>query len=175
MNLHTATALTCVALAALGCTPALDWREVQPERSGLTALFPCKPASQVRQLALAGVRVEMALYACSAGGATYAIGFAEIGQPQLVGHALAELAAAAVRNVGANRAPASAPLHVEGATPNARAGRQTFDGWLADGQHVLEQVAVFARGTRVFQVTMVGARLDADAIDTFFGGLRLTS
>jgi hypothetical protein len=58
-------------------------------------------------------------------------------------------------------------------TPNPRAGRQALFGQLGDGRQVEVQVALFVRGTRVFQATMVGARLDADAIETFFGSLRL--
>jgi hypothetical protein len=174
MKLQT-TVVMCLAYAALACTPVLDWREVQPEGSGLTALFPCKPASQARQLPLAGSRVEMVLYACSAGGATYAVGFAEVDQPQLVGRALEELAAAAVHNVAAKDSPVTSPLHIEGTTPNAQALRQVLNGRLPGGQRVQEQVAVFARGTRVFQATVVGARLDAEAIEAFFGALRLTT
>ena len=37
---------------------------------------------------------------------------------------------------------------------------------------MLEQVAVFARGTQVFQATVLGERMDAEAADTFFGSLR---
>jgi hypothetical protein len=116
----------------------------------------------------------MVLYACSASGATYAVGFAEIDQPQLVGHALEELAAAAIRNVTARDAPVTAPLRIEGTTPNPRELRQVLNGWLPGGQRVQEHVAVFARGTRVFQATVVGARLDAEAVEAFFGALRLT-
>ena len=161
------------ACALAACTPTLDWRTVRPDGSGLEALFPCKPAGHARKLTLAGEVVEMTLYACTAGGATYAVGFADVGQPQRVGRALAELSAAAARNIGAAGLPAAAPLRVEGTTPNPQAGRLSLAGRLADGQRVEEQVAVFARGTRVFQATMVGAKLDAEAVEAFFGALRL--
>lgn len=165
------TAAAACALAA--CTPTLDWRTVRPQGSGLEALFPCKPAAHARNVALAGVSVEMTLYACAAGGATYAVGFAEIGQPQSVERALGELSASAARNIGAVAPSAQLPLRVVGMTPNPRAGRQILVGQLGDGLRVVEQVAVFARGTRVFQATMVGARLDAEAVEAFFGALRL--
>jgi hypothetical protein len=157
----------------MACTPVLNWREVRPEGSGLTALFPCKPASHARRVALAGVQVEMALYACSADGTTYAVGIADVGQAQAVTPALDELAVAAVRNVAAAGLSAHAPLSIEGASPSTHAGRRGFAGQLPDGTRVQEQVALFARGTRVFQVTMIGARLDDQAIEAFFGGLRL--
>jgi hypothetical protein len=46
-------------------------------------------------------------------------------------------------------------------------------GRLPDGRPVLERVAMFSKGTRVYQATMFGAALDAEASETFFGGLRL--
>ena len=163
-------ALSCAASA---CTPTLDWRDVRPEGAGMQALFPCKPAVHARQVALAAVMVEMTLYACSAGGATYAVGFTDIGDVRRVEPALAQLWAAAASNIEAQGAHAVAPLRIEGMTPHAQVGRQAFAGRLADGRQVQEQAAVFARGTRVYQVTMVGPKLDADAIETFFGALRL--
>jgi hypothetical protein len=48
-----------------------------------------------------------------------------------------------------------------------------FQGRMPDGRAVTEQVAVFAKGTRVFQVIAVGDKLDAEATDSFFGSLRL--
>lgn len=165
-------ALSCATGA---CTPTLDWRDVRLEGSGLQALFPCKPAVHARQVALAALSVEMTLYACSAGGATYAVGFADIGDVQRVEPALAQLWAAAAGNIDATGAHAAAPLRIEGMTPHAQAGRRAFVGGLADGQQVQEHAAVFARGTRVYQVTMVGPQLDVDAIEMFFGALRLTT
>jgi hypothetical protein len=172
----TPRALTWVLATAwtmAACTPTLDWRDVRPDGAGLLALFPCKPAGHVRRLALAGTTVEMTLYACSAGDATYAVGFADIGKLHQVEGALAELSAAAARNIGSTGSTVGAPLHVDGMTPNPLAGRLAMSGQRADGRRVEMQVGLFARGTRVFQATMVGARLDVDAIDTFFGALRL--
>lgn len=141
--------------------------------SGLVAMFPCKPASHARRLTLAGADVEMTLYACSAEGVTYAVGFADVGQPQRVGDALGELAAAAARNIGGSAGTRGAALRIEGMTPNARAGRTSIKGALADGRRVEESVAVFARGTRVYQATVVGPTIEIETAETFFGGLRL--
>ncbi len=173
MKARAMTAGLILACANVACAPTLDWREVRPESSGLVALFPCKPAGNTRQLRIVGVTVEMSLFSCSAGGATYAVAFADIGQPQLIGQALDELAAAAARNIGAMGSHAIAPSHIEGMTPNPHTGRQAFAGQLGDGRRVEEQVAVFSRGMRVFQATMVGEKLDVQAVETFFGALRL--
>ena len=48
-------------------------------------------------------------------------------------------------------------------------------GNLGAGQRVEERIVGFAHGTRVFQATMLGSSLDADAIDTFFRALRVAS
>lgn len=168
LTLALATACTLTA-----CTPTLDWRDVRPEGTGLSVLFPCKPTGTARRLGLAATTVEMTLWACSTGDVTYAVGFADVGQPLHVEPALAELAAAAARNIGSTEPATVAPLRVDGMTPNPRAGRRALFGQLADGRRVEVQAALFVHGTRVFQATMVGARLDTDATDTFFGSLRL--
>jgi len=175
MNRRALLVVLALACATAACTPTLDWREVRPEGAGLTTLFPCKPAGLARRIVLADTAVEMTLYACSTGGATYAVGFADIGQPQRIERALAELSAAAARNIGSTGSAAVTPLRVDGMTPNPQAARQALAGQLGDGQRVQEHVAVFARGTRVFQATVVGAKLDGDAVETFFGALRLSA
>jgi hypothetical protein len=160
------------ALMLLACSPALNWREVRPEASGAVALFPCKPASHARNVVLAQAAVRLTLYACNAGGATWAIAYAETGSPARVGPALVELRKAAATNIGAVR-ELPLVLRVAGATPNAEAGRFALTGSLPDGKAVQEQVAVFARGTVVFQATALGERLDAEAAENFFSGLRV--
>ena len=70
-----------VAGSVAACSPALDWREVHPDGSaGLGALFPCKPTSHARMLSLAGAETRTTLVACSSGGATWAVAFADVAQ-----------------------------------------------------------------------------------------------
>jgi hypothetical protein len=161
-----------VATLMLACAPALDWRELRPADSGLTVLFPCKPTSHARPVRLGPDRVRMELHACTAGGVTWAVAFADMQDPAHVGPVLTELRRAAADNLSA--APAQVlPLKVEGATPNPASERVQFQGRLPDGRAVVEQVAVFAKGMRVFQAVAIGEKLDAEAADSFFGSLRL--
>ncbi len=173
MQMRVVSAVLALAAVTASCAPTLDWREVRPDGVDLVTLFPCKPDRQVRRLPLAGKVVEMSLWACSAGGATYAVGFADVGEPQRVALALDELAASAARNIASTGTPGTAPLRVAGMTPNPQARRQTLVGQLADGLQIHELVAVFARGALVYQATVVGARLNDEAVDMFFGALRL--
>lgn len=160
------------AVLAAACSPALDWREVRPEGSGAVGLFPCKPRHETRQVALAGARVSMTFHACSAAGATWALGFADMGDPARVADALDEAAQGSARNLGA-ALPAGLAASVPGMTPNPHARRLAFDGALPDGQPVHTEVAVFSKGTRVYQAVVVMPRPQHDAVQTFFGALRL--
>lgn len=174
--MHTRFALAILAFtsALAGCSPRLDWREVRVPDTGLTALLPCRPASQARRLVLAGFEVEMSMVACTGDSVVYAIASADVGQPARVGTALAELHAAAVRNLGA--APqVQVAFQVPGATPNAQTGLTTLAGTLGDGRRVEEKIAVFAKGTRVYQATMLGPSVEAEASEAFFGGLRFAN
>jgi hypothetical protein len=161
-----------VASVLVACAPSLDWREVRPEGSGLLGLMPCRPSVYQRSVRLAGSAVPLSLNACSADGLTFALAFADLGDPSRVSAALAELKASALANVGAGQ-PEALVLKVEGATPNPASARLRVAGRLPDGKGVEEQVAVFSQGTRVFQATLIGPQLPAEVADTFFGGLRL--
>lgn len=166
-------AAALAAAGAVACTPTLDWREVRPTGSNAQLMFPCKPAGHARQVAMAGTQVEMAVFACTAGESTYALAFADTADPARVTPALAELASAASANLQSGGPTDSSPARVPGMTPNDRAARWQLAGRLPDGRAVREHVAVFAHGTRVYQATVIGARPDAEAVETFFGALRV--
>ena len=67
-----------------GCSAALDWRQIQPDGWSLVGALPCKPATQQRQVALAGQTVVMTMVACTADAHTFALASAELGDPAQV-------------------------------------------------------------------------------------------
>lgn len=156
-----------------GCAPALDWRESRPEGSRAQLMFPCRPASHARTVALAGRSVEMTMVACSAGQTVFALSFANLEDPTLVGPALDELGVAFRAHVQPSRPAASQPLAVPGMTPHPRAVQWRQAGALPDGRAVEERAALFSHGTVIYQATMLGARLDDQAQETFFGALKV--
>jgi len=174
MRVPRPTAALILAAAAAACSPALDWRESRPEGSGVTLLVPCRPFAQARDVTLAGRRVRLALHACTAAETTWAIAFADIGDPALVAPALDALRLAAAANVAAAEGR-GLPLAVSGATPNAASQRLAFSGRLPDGREVQEQVAVFTRGTLVFQATVIGSGVPAEGADAFFASIRFAT
>ena len=114
------------------------------------------------------------MLACTGDSVVFAVASADVAQPGRVGTAIAELQAAAARNLGA--APqVPVALQVPGSTPNVQAGMTSFSGVLGDGRRVEEKVAVFARGTRVYQATILGPSVEVEASEAFFGGLRFAN
>jgi len=166
-------ALVLAAHLLEGCSPALDWREVRPPGSQLQLFFPCKPNAQHRSVQLAGQPVRLALHACSAGGQTWALAFADLADPLRVTAAMAELSASAAANIAADSVSRRTPLQVPGATPNPGSERNWLTGKLPDGKAVRMQVAVFTYGTRVFQATALGESLPDEAADVFFNAIRV--
>ena len=167
-----------LALAALfvlaGCTPVLDWREVRPEGSAARVLFPCRPASHARALRLGGDQVEMSMYSCAAGGTVYALSFANIKDRTRVRDAVDDLAVAVQSHFQPVEAAASQPTVVRGMTP-AGATTWRLAGRLRDGRPMQERTLLFSHGTHVYQATMLGSSLDAEAQEMFFDALRVGS
>ncbi len=81
------------------CSPAFDWRELQPEGTGVSVLFPCKPDRHARPVLLLKQKVTMEMLVCEAGGVTFALSFADTQDPAAVGASLDELRRVAVGNV----------------------------------------------------------------------------
>jgi hypothetical protein len=156
------------------CAPSLDWREVRPVGTSLRLLLPCKPTSQQRSVQLASVMVPLTLYACQAGDMTWAVSHGDVVDPAQVAPALLALRAAAQAKMGAPT-QAWAALPTPGATPNAQSGMAAFVTRQSQGEVWQMQTAVFAQGTRVFQATVLGAAVSAEAASSFFSSLRLKS
>lgn len=168
-----APACGALCMLCVGCAPPLDWREIRPAGSGAVALFPCKPKSHARTLQIGPASTSMALYACSAGGTTYAFAHADIGNPEFVGPALVALRDSTAANLGGAIPTEDGALRVPGMTPNPRAVRIRITGHLPGGEAAQVAAGFFAKGTRVFQITLIGAQLDAQAVQTYFSGVRV--
>lgn len=160
------------ALVLAGCAPALDWREFQPEGSGIVVTFPCKPDRHVRTVKLAVQTVRMEMLVCRADDAQFALSFLDLDDPGTVSAALSELQALAAGNLGATRRE-SKPAIVRGMTPSPQAAQLRLEGQQPDGTALQEEAVFFAKGLRVYQATVLGRRVRPDAAATFFAGLRL--
>jgi hypothetical protein len=163
-------AVALIAVAA--CTPSLDWRESRPAGSGVAMLFPCRPERHEREVRIAGFSsLRMQMQSCAAAGATFSLAFIDATRPDQVDRLLEALRRLAADNIAG--APEPSPFQAPGATPNALAGRLRIAGRLPDGKPVIEHAAFFVRGSRVFQATAIGASLPEEAVQTFFGAIKV--
>lgn len=161
-------ALCCCLLTALAaCSPRLDWREARPTGAGALALFPCKPEIESREQNQGGHRLVMGLAACKAGGQSFSLAWADVAEPAQVGPALEQMRLSLAQRLQA-RAAAPRLLRVPGMTPHPLALQQALQ---AEGQQA--QVAVFARGLKVYQAVMLGPKPDMEAWETFVAALKL--
>ena len=162
----------CAAVFAAACTPTYDWREIRVDPPGLTALLPCKPDRGVRTVSLAGTPVEVSMQGCERAGSTFAVAWADLGDPARVEPALAQWRDGAIAQLGAGAADVrTEPFSLQGATRVA--GRVRARGTPPGGAPSEMRAAWFARGTQVFQLIVVGAPIPDAAAESFFSEVRL--
>lgn len=159
--------LTFAALTAgvVACAPSLDWREMSPAGSGLTLRIPCKPSQQARPANASGPAMGMAV--CEAGGFSFSAAWADLDSPERLGPALAEMPRTVAAKLG-QPLPQREPVSVPGATPLPGSGAFR----IAQGSGAT-RVAVFAKGLRVYQLTLQGVQDDTEVWRTFVEGLRI--
>ena len=165
-------ALAATTLAA--CSPTFDWREAHPEGSGAVVMFPCRPQHQQREVTLDGSVVAMRMNACSTGGANFALATLDAGDPRRVTPELLALRTQLLANLGAATAE-QRPLVLAGATPNPESVRLHAVGKRPDGSRVVAEGAFFVKGLTLYQATVLAGNdgPDREAVDTFFGAIRL--
>ena len=165
-------ALLLLAAAALGgCSPTFNWREVRVEPAPLKAMLPCKPDHGSRKVAMGPREVELAITGCEAGGATFAVLQADLGDPAAADEALRQWNRATLANLRSADGRAR-PFVPPGAAPLPASQRVSAAGTNADGSAVRGEAAYFARGGRVFQAVVYAREPKAEAVQTFFDGLK---
>ncbi|HSI54994.1 MAG: hypothetical protein ACAH21_04130 [Ramlibacter sp.] len=167
-NFAAAWLVATVALAA--CSPTFNWREVRAEPTPLKAMLPCKPDKGARDVPMAGRTVSLEVLGCDAGGATFAILFADIADPARSGEVLAQWRIATLANMRSSAARDLA-FRPPGALGLPQSLQVFASGQRADGSKVESHAAYFAHGTRVFQAVIYSEQLTPEMAETFFSGL----
>jgi hypothetical protein len=148
-----------ILVGALGCSPALDWRQMRPDGTELAVAMPCRPGKYQDALQMAGQRVEMRLFACRANGALFALGHVRLADATKAGAALAALAEAARSNVP-GMVDEGEPAQVTGMTPLPEARQWRWTGTSRDDKPAAAWVTVFSYGPNVYQASVVGTPAD---------------
>ena len=166
------TLLTAL-LALAACSPTFNWREVRLERTRLNLLLPCKPDKAQKVVPLGGQATTLAMLGCEAGGATFAVAVADLGDASKTASVLVLWQNLTLANMKAG--PGShqlLPLKIPGASVDVPVVRVLAQGQRADGTVVSGQAAYFAQGSQVFQVVMYAPQITPEVAETFFSSLK---
>jgi hypothetical protein len=163
-----------VTASLLGaCSPSLDWRTVELPDSDLQAVLPCRPGRFERAVVVAGRSLKLFMISCEAGGVTYALSTAEVGDASQVENVLSALLVAARSSIrGEGTSVSTQP---QGATPFRNNASARFHGVRPDGTPVQEAILVFGRGSRVYEAIAIGRGLQDAAVQPFQEALRFAS
>ena len=159
-----------LALAA-ACSPALNWRAIPVPGAPLSVHFPCKPDHFSRRLGFAGQTSDVGVSSCTAESQTFAVTAVDMKDEARSGAGLAALRDAVRQNYAGHvqALPTKGWPACAGMAPaeqfEARALR-------AQGGTVQARLLLFSRGAWVFQATVVGERLQPEAVDFFFDSLK---
>src|SRR5471032_980174 len=153
------------------CTPTWDWRSVPLPGTQLVTELPCRPSRFQRHVTVAGVPLDLFMLSCETGGVTYGVATADVVDPARVDAVLFALRDSAGAVIRSADSPTRA-LNLHGVTPFNGNISAHLHGQRPDGETVDESIRVFARGTRVFQASAVGATLPDAALKPFEDGLR---
>jgi hypothetical protein len=176
-----ASALASALFVVLGlltlsaCSPAYNWRDLQPAGTPLQALMPCKPDAAQRTVPLGGVPTLMNMHSCEAGGHTFAVAWADATAEERVPEILTGWRAGSLAAIRVDPATAA---DVSAEWPVAVSGAQHLRGLQGMGQDPQGEItqlraAYFSKGTLVFQAAVFGPAIPDEVLTTFFEGLRL--
>lgn len=158
-------------LFLLACTPALNWRDTPVGAGGLHASFPCKPDKAERRTEFApGRPIVVHALGCEAGGASFAVLYADFGATGELAQALAQWKQA---SLAASRATAESelPFQPPGALGLPQSVQLRSRAQRPDGAMLQGKAAYFARGTHAFQAVVYAPALKPELTDPFFAGL----
>jgi hypothetical protein len=165
-------ALTALLLAS-GCSPKLNWRDVQPGNSGLTLLLPCKPDQGEKIVPLGGRPTKMSMLGCDAAGATFAVAVADLAEAPNLPEVLTQWQALTLANMKATASTTqSRPLRVPGASAEPAPVLVLAQGQRPDGSAVNGWAAYFTKGSQVVQVVMYASAIEPVAAEIFFASIK---
>jgi hypothetical protein len=168
---HSAAIGAAVLVGLLpACSPTFNWREVRPDETRLALLLPCKPDKAEKIVPLGGRQTSLRLLGCDAGGATFAVAVADIGDAARVADVLTQWQALTLANMKAG-APQVTAFALKGAAPAPAPVLVKAQGRRADGSAVTGQAAYFSQGTQVFQAVVYADKLPPDVAETYFASL----
>jgi hypothetical protein len=152
----------------VGCSPALNWREVQIDR--LVVFLPCKPDRAQRTVLLANTNISMEMAGCEADGALFAVSHIRAERADQVETLLQAWRVANFGNMRADK-----PLAIP---PGPQASAQSARQWVAsgtrpNGEAVQARMAWWVSGSDVFHAAVYANTVSDAHTETLFNQARL--
>ena len=165
-----------LAFALVSCTPALNWRQVNADTSGVAVLMPCKPDQATRPVTLRvanqDVQISLLLQGCEASNMQFTFGQMVVPQGLTASDAIRAWRLASVAPLEA----ASTDVLVQTwAIQGAHAQTPPERAQVMIGTHQVQWVW-FADGNKIYQAAVYGTAKDKglpEAAETYFSGIKL--
>jgi len=177
-------ATVLIALALVGCSETLEWREFR-SADGYSVMLPGRAQTVTRDVVFEGHKLPVSMTSTGVGPAMFALGMARL--PAAIAddaagreRAIANFRDGLVRNIGgtvASAGPATLSLP-PGSRQQVHAAQAVEARGRAgpDGRSAVLAARFFIVDDRLFQLVALGGEgsIDPQALDTFFTSLRLT-
>lgn len=171
--------LLLAVCATSACSPEYNWRELRFGDDRVVAMLPGKPADDVRDIDLDGMKVRMSMHGARAGGSVFAVGAVRLpeGGDAARERALAAMRAQMVRNIaGSERSAVPAPVPVvdaDGRETAGAAGLRIEAAGQAQGKPAVLLARFFGHGDRAWQAVVVGPDPDREQARIFLDSVRV--
>lgn len=158
----------CVAL--MGCSPALNWRDVRFESGPLRALFPCKPDHGTRVVPLGAGEVSMTMLGCEADGVLFTLARVDAPDAAQAVSLMAHWRQATLASAHAQKVQETSFV-LKKADPQLAPVRIQADGKGPDGAALSVHVVWVKAGPALYQAAVYEAVGRASVASTYFEGL----
>jgi hypothetical protein len=163
------------AMALMGCTPDLNWRQTGFEGTNFKTELPCKPDRTTRQVPLGGLPVDLQVAGCESGSAMVAVMTAALPPGTDANAVLQGWQQATLANMVAQEPQRQAWVR-SGMLPLPAAQRVNAQGLRADGQTVNAQAvwSAFVEGNhvRLVHAAVYDRKAPTELADTLFESLK---
>jgi hypothetical protein len=168
-------ALASLLLAA--CSPQFNWRDYSSETAPYRVMFPDKPSTHTRKIALDGLTVEMTMTASQVNGTMFAVGTAEAPDAESAEKALTAMKTALVKNIGATiKSETVGKASAAAGSSVARSAAIDIDATGMQKGEPMRLVGHFeSRNKRFYQVIVMGKEKDLtrENVDMFMSSFKL--
>ena len=165
-----------VGVLAMGCSPALNWREARFAAAPARLLLPCKPDKATRDVDMGGQVLSLEMQGCVASGITFAVSHIVVQDAARVAPLLEGWKRAVLAHLGATEvrempwAPSGGWTLPQSVRLQGRASR-------GGGEPMALSAAWFARidgsGVHLFHAIVLAPTLESEATETFFAGMAM--